>query len=355
VYDLLIIGGGLAGATLAAESYSRGIRFKWVVSKNIPTASFAAYGMCNPVHFHNIVPAWKADVFLEPARNFYLDWQTKTGKHFYNPLSVHHLVVNPLELVQWRQQVESTDLWKYSKGDLTTEFNSFLNSSIIGAVPITTSFFVDIAKYVLSIREILEEHIVYADLMTDELEIKSTNVVWKGESAAKIIFADGSEGSNNSFFSKVSFNLCKGEILVLKIPGLTIDTALHKKIVLLPIGNEHFICGATYEWNDLSSNPSEKGKEELLNTLGEILNDRFSPEVVDHKAGVRPTISDRRPVIGWHPIHPVIGILNGFGTKGLMFAPACVSNLLDNFQNNAPILVDWDVNRFKKRLSKKPS
>lgn len=350
--DLLIIGGGLAGATLAAEAHERGISFKWIISETIPTASFAAYGMCNPVHFHNIVPAWKADDFLELAREFYIHWQSKTGVNFYNPLVVQHLVVDPVELIQWRQHVESTDLWKYTTGDLETKLNSFLQPSIVGSVPITASFFVDICKFVLSIRELLKQQVANGDFETQELLLQDSRVSWKGENYQKVIFAEGSIGSNNPFFSRVPFNLCKGEILVLKIPGLNLQDALHKKIVLLPLGNEHFICGATYEWDDLSSEPSQKGKEELLNLLTEILENKFKPEVVDHKAGVRPTISDRRPVIGWHPIHPQLGILNGFGTKGLMVGPACVADLLNNFQTGTPILKDWDVVRFKKRLSK---
>lgn len=350
--EILIVGGGLAGATLAAECYERNISFKWVVSKKIPTASFAAYGMCNPVHFHNLVPAWKADEFMEPARKFYQAWEIKTGVRFYNPLVVHHIVSDAAELVQWRQQVESTDLWKYTTGDLFTGHNSLLPSSVTGTIPITSSFFVDLSKFVLSIREFLKEDIINTDFESVDLDMGVGKISWNGEDYQKVIFAEGSSGSINPFFSKVPFNLCKGEILELKIPKLNIKDALHKKIVLLPTAEQHFICGATYEWDDLSFIPSEQGKQELLSQLAQILGDVFEIEVTDHRAGVRPTISDRRPVVGWHPNQPNVGILNGFGTKGLMFAPACASNLLDNLQNGASILSDWDVNRFKKRLSK---
>lgn len=352
--QLLIIGGGLAGASLAAEAYERGISFKWVISETIPTASFAAYGMCNPVHFHNIVPAWKAEEFLEPARKFYIYWQTKTGSNFYNPLEVHHLVVDRTEIIQWRQQVESTDLWKYTTGDLDPGLNTILQPTVLGAIPITASFFVDIQKFVFSIREFLKEHIIVDDFNHSDLQLHETGLSWKKYQYQKIVFAEGSAGRSNPYFAQVPFNLCKGETLVLKIHGLKLDVAIHKKIALVPLHDQRFICGSTYEWDDLSFQPSKKGKDELLGALHEILGDDFKSEVIEHKVGVRPTISDRRPVVGWHPSYPQVGILNGFGTKGLMFGPTCVSNLLNNLQTQQPILKDWDVVRFKKRLSKKP-
>jgi glycine/D-amino acid oxidase-like deaminating enzyme len=349
---ILIIGGGLAGSILAAEAYERGISFKWVVSENIPAASLAAYGMCNPIHFHNIVSAWKADEFFESARSFYKKWESKTGDQFYRPLQVNHLIADDSELTQWRQQVESTDIWKYTTGDLVNTMNPFLHSSILGSVPIHASFFVDIGELVTAIKQYLIERIIHTEVTTNELELKEDHVIWKGEKFEKLIFAEGSYGSSNPYFSKVPFNPCKGEILILKIPGLQLESAIHKKIVLVPIGGEKFMCGATYEWDDLSFESTEKGKNSLLNMLKEILSPHLNMEVVDQKAGVRPTISDRRPAVGWHPLHPQVGILNGFGTKGLMLGPGCVANLLNNFQNGESILPDWDLLRFKKRLLK---
>ncbi len=39
-------------------------------------------------------------------------------------------------------------------------------------------------------------------------------------------------------------------------------------------------------------------------------------------AGVRPTVKDRRPLIGTHPMHSQLHVLNGLGTRGVMLGPA---------------------------------
>lgn len=51
--------------------------------------------------------------------------------------------------------------------------------------------------------------------------------------------------------------------------------------------------------------------------------------VVEHKAGVRPSVSDRRPVLGPCKDYEQLVVFNGLGTKGVSLAPF--------FQNSWPI------------------
>jgi glycine/D-amino acid oxidase-like deaminating enzyme len=186
----------------------------------------------------------------------------------------------------------------------------------------------------------------------DATLLKKQDASWKYDSQSYqyVVFADGFYGTANPFFMNVPFNPCKGEILVVKIPGLNLNSAIHKKVVLLPIGSDTYICGATYEWEDMSFHVSEKGRSELEKDLVTIIGKNYSYEIIDQKAGVRPAISDRRPVVGWHPVFNNIGIVNGFGSRGLMVGPAAVANLVNNLLDNEPILSDWNISRFKKRL-----
>jgi glycine/D-amino acid oxidase-like deaminating enzyme len=43
--------------------------------------------------------------------------------------------------------------------------------------------------------------------------------------------------------------------------------------------------------------------------------------VLDHLAGVRLTTPDRRPIGGWLPGWPGLGILGALGSKGVLRAP----------------------------------
>lgn len=343
--SLLIVGGGLAGSILALEAHSRGIGFKWAISKSIPSAYSAAYGMCNPVHFKNTLPAFKADVFFPVSVGFFSKWQAELPALFMRKIPVRHLVKTEEEFTYWRQQVESTGLWKYTNGEPVREKIPGIKDGFCGNIEIPDVFFIDIPQFVNSTREFFNDVILWEDYRYKNAEKDLEENVYN-----KIIFADGTNAGLNPHFNWVPFNPCKGQTLHLKIKDLELKHSIHKKIVLVPLGNEEFICGATYEWDDLTNEITSQGLEELLYYLSEILESDLKPEIIAQKAGVRPTIADRRPVVGSHPALKNLGILNGFGTRGLLVGPHCAAELLDHLYNGKTITPDWDVNRFKKRF-----
>ena len=102
--------------------------------------------------------------------------------------------------------------------------------------------------------------------------------------------------------------------------------------------------GATYNWDELNENTSEEGKEELLKKAEKFIADKI--EIIEHKAGVRPTVLDRRPLIGIHPTHKQLGVFNGLGTKGVMLAPFFAQELVNCLLNDTPLDKEVDINRF---------
>lgn len=349
---MLIVGGGLAGSILALEAYNRRIDFTWMVSKKMPAASLAAYGMCNPVHFRNMVPAWRTADVYPVAKDFFNRASSHLPSTIATPMPIHHLVADPVEFVQWRQNTESTLLWQYTSGDPQTDILPLVNARYSGSVLIHDAFFVDIPALVNAAPVFFNHCLVEGDLEARELERKSNGWVYQGRTYSSVVFAEGRYGAANLFFAQVPFNVCKGQVIRVNIPGLHLTQAIHKKVVLVPVGNQDFICGATYEWDDLNPVPTERGRDELTSALDDIIGEKYSYQVVDQKAGVRPTISDRRPVVGWHPKYEGIGIFNGLGTRGLLVGPAAAIEFFDHLQTGKPITADWNVNRFKKRLLK---
>ena len=88
-----------------------------------------------------------------------------------------------------------------------------------------------------------------------------------------------------------------------------------------------FRAGSTYEREQLDGEPTERGRSEIESRLREFL--RLPFEVIDHAAAVRPIIRESRPVLGFHPEHPRIGIFNGLGSKGSLLAPFFAAQLAD--------------------------
>ena len=84
---------------------------------------------------------------------------------------------------------------------------------------------------------------------------------------------------------------------------------INSSIWILPLENHLYKVGATYNWQDKTNQKTEAGKLELLTSLKELITCDF--EIVEHIAGVRPTVKDRRPLLGKHHLYNNLYILNG--------------------------------------------
>jgi hypothetical protein len=57
---------------------------------------------------------------------------------------------------------------------------------------------------------------------------------------------------------------------------------------------------------------------------------------MEHFAGVRPTVKDRRPLVGTHAEYSAIHILNGLGC-GVMLGPSMAKALYNAIENDIPL------------------
>ena len=112
--------------------------------------------------------------------------------------------------------------------------------------------------------------------------------------------------------------------MTVRIPGWDEERILIRGGWIIPIGDDLYRTGATYEWEDLDSGPSESGREKVEGILKGFTH--LDYEVVDHVAGVRPIIHRSYPSIryekglGW--------FVNGLGSKGVITAPGLALELV---------------------------
>ena len=69
---------------------------------------------------------------------------------------------------------------------------------------------------------------------------------------------------------------------------------------------------------------------------------------LEHFASIRPATLERRPFVGFHPVHSRIGILNGMGTKGCSLAPYFARQLVEKIKGIGGIHPLADIGRFEK-------
>ena len=86
---------------------------------------------------------------------------------------------------------------------------------------------------------------------------------------------------------------------------------------VIPIGEDRYRVGATYEWDNLESGPTPEGREKVERLLRTFTARDF--QVIDHQAGIRPIINRSKPVVKYHP--EIGWMVNGLGSKGVIYAP----------------------------------
>ncbi len=86
------------------------------------------------------------------------------------------------------------------------------------------------------------------------------------------------------------------------------------------------------------------GKNELELKLRSVINCNY--KIIDHSAGIRLTITDRRPLVGTHHTNNKLAILNGLGTRGVLIAPLMAKKLFQHIENNVPLDKEISIDRF---------
>ncbi|MDL5050926.1 hypothetical protein QQ054_33540 [Oscillatoria amoena NRMC-F 0135] len=104
-------------------------------------------------------------------------------------------------------------------------------------------------------------------------------------------------------------------------------------------------AGATYNRFDKTVGTTQAAWHELTAGLDSLI--RFPYQVAGQLWGFRPTVPDRRPILGVHPEFSSIVIFNGLGTKGVSLAPYFANHLVQWLENGQPLNNEVDIQRYK--------
>ncbi len=344
--NYLIVGQGMAGSCLAFELLEAGQSIVVVDQDTESAASAVGAGIMNPLVFRYITQSWKADVYFEKAKIYYQSLEKYFGKKLLFNLPVLRLLAEG-ESLQWAAKAGQATIGKWTDGEicfpLKEENIEYPHGAVsLAAARVDMALFTRLMKaFLVSKGAFLEGKIDTSSPLQNE-----SGFVYKGISARNIVFCEGFYATKNPLFDFVPFRPVKGELLTLHIPGLEASHIINRDVFILPMGNQMFRVGSNYDWDNLTHFPTEKTRTYLLEKLGLFL--KLPYKVVDHQAGIRPSIADRRPVIGRHPKLANVFILNGFGAKGAMLAPAMAEQLVNLLLNNTKVDAEVDVGRFWK-------
>jgi glycine/D-amino acid oxidase-like deaminating enzyme len=205
---------------------------------------------------------------------------------------------------------------------------------------------IDVNKLSIDYRQCLKTNKNLKEEKFDynKIEFEQNFINYNGLKSDKIVFCEGYGLKANPFFNQLPMREAKGELITIYAPDLKVDYLIKSAIFILPLGNDLYKVGATFNWTDKTKTPTTAGKDELDFKLSTVINCNYT--IVDHTAGIRPTIKDRRPLVGVHREKKHLAILNGLGTRGVMIAPLMAKKLFQHIENNTPLEKEISIDRF---------
>jgi glycine/D-amino acid oxidase-like deaminating enzyme len=344
---ILIIGCGIAGATLAYTLLEEGFDTHIISDENGESSSKVAAGIFNPVTGKKLQKTWLAHELFPYFQQFYTAIEQRFGVNFMEYKSIVRPIESVKEQNSYFEQIEKNNLEQF--GHFTHDTypeNIDLNPSL-GNFTTKQSGWIKVPVYLETLKNYFKTLGVFTDEVFDHqaIQLAESGAAYKGIVYDKIIFAEGFSNRFNPYFRYLKFAYVKGELLDVEIPTIDFtNKILLKSAFLVPKGNKKYVLGATYHWDTLDFVPSEAAKEQLLQRFNKISTQNLIIE--NHRAGVRPATPDRRPIIGLHPKHEQLGIFNGLGSKGVSLAPYMAYLFKKYLTDRTELLPEININRF---------
>lgn len=342
--DYLVVGLGLAGISFCETLEGAGKGFK-LISDRSQQASRVAGGLYNPVILKRFTLAWKAGEQLELALSFYQGLERKLGLVLDHKIPVLRRLASVEEQNAWFEALDRPGLDRFLSPHILPNTNPQVDApfgygEVYHTGKIDTGLLVEAYGSYLEGRGLLR----WESFDFKALKFFEGYVEYQGERYGQLVLACGYGLKGDPQFGYLPLNGTKGELLTIKAPDYGEERIIKGSVFTIPLGEDLYQVGSTYKWRDKDNEPTEEAREELLGKLGGFLKCSF--HVVDHRAGIRPTVVDRKPLVGRHPLHKNLYVLNGMGSRGVLIAPYAARQLFRLIDQGIPLDRDLDIGRF---------
>lgn len=345
--DYLIVGQGIAGSVMALVLMRRGKTVMVIDKPELSSSSRIAAGVYNPFNFRQMMNNWRAVEMINAAKELYGFAENMSDLKIFTERKVLKVFTSAEERMLWEKAcIEKSGLLADEKILENPFGETVIAPDRIGVVNNGGS--IDTTALIKAVADKLKVQDGFIEDKFDhgKLEINTDGIIYdKKISAEQLIFCEGHLITKNPLFSFVPIKPAKGQLLHAHIPGLALTEVLNRGAYLLPLSEEKFVLGSTFDNDDVDEIPTEAAVADLLSRLSKFV--KAPVKVIAHYAGIRPAVQDRRPVIGKHPQFKRVSMMNGMGSKAVLLCPWLAEKLVEHIENEQEIPKEVDLGRFK--------
>ncbi|MEI7486506.1 MAG: FAD-dependent oxidoreductase [Chryseobacterium sp.] len=340
--DYIIIGDGYAALFFAHQLIKNNKSFV-LFSEGKKSASQVSAGIINPVVLKEFTTFWKAQEQIDFLKHSLKEIETYTGRNYLIEAPIHRIFHDENEQNLWLKKSGNEDLQNFldKKFDhLNIVKNDFLTGKVSQSARLDVNgFFNGLFSFLENKAKLIKEKFDYS-------KIDENSSTYKNFKFKNILFCEGMGVKDNPVFSDIAVIPNKGHHIKVKLSTpIPENITIKKKHFLFPTYNGLYFYGGTYDREQLHHHIDDSAVEQLVKGLSEFYPYDF--EVSEVNFGFRPTVKDRRPIIGRHFQNKNLYVFNGLGARGILNGCYFSKSLYDFIENDIPLDEEVSLDRFK--------
>ena len=337
--DYIIVGDGYAALFFAHQLIKNNKSF-YLFSEGKKSASMVSAGIINPAVLKRFTTFWLAQEQIDSLKKTLSEIEGYTHKNY--------LIEKPILRV-FHDEKEK-ELWLKKSNEISFLSNDFIKINSIknpfGCGKVNHSARLNVRDFFTDLMNYLEQNSHLIKEKFDYNLVKTENSTYKDIQFKNIIFAEGMAVKENPYFSEIPVEANKGHHLEVKISEkIEDDFTIKKKHFIFPLNENTYYYGGTYDREQTHHKIDDSAVEKLTNALAEFYPNDF--EVTQVKFGFRPTVKDRRPIVGAHSEFKNFYVFNGLGARGILNGNYFAINLYNHLENGEEIHPEVDLKRFQ--------
>ena len=337
-YDYVIVGGGLAGSSVASRLSRCGRVLLVQQSRPGLDGSATQAGLFNPIMAKQGRKVWRAGEALASFRVLVQDvgaeeWVSSGGilRPAMSPKQAKSFQdaarVNP-DLCMWKDPEALVDRYP----DVLCPF---------GGLWVQAGGAVNIPRYVDALHHDIVRNgsTVRRDFVTNWKNVHNTSVeislrMGNAVRARTLVLATGAAFSDNAETSRLKLHRIKGQIVRVKRPADLSAVPLLSGSGYVVADGEEVVLGSSYDHDYVDLNVDQHATKKIIEKASRMIPSLAGAAIISAHVGLRVTVPGTYlPMVGPLDVDKNIWVVNGMGSKGLLMS-AWIADRVGSFIRN---------------------